>query len=313
MHDMLRVGLAQIAPVWLDRRATLEKMCGRTKEAAAAGCALVCFGEALLPGYPFWVEHTDGARLEAPLQKRLFAHYVSQAVQIPRGDLQPLQDEARRGKVWVALGLIEQPRDRGHSVYCSMVLIDDAGEIRNVHRKLMPTHEERLVWAQGDGAGLQTFDVGDFRLGGLNCWENWMPLARAALQAQGEDLHLALWPGNVRNTADITRFMAREGRSYVLSVSGLLRREDIPAHVPEADLLREALPIVPADGGSCIAGPDGEWLIPPHAHEETLLVADLSHARVREERQSFDPSGHYARADVLGLRLDRRRQSTLLD
>ena len=313
MDHMLRVGLAQIAPVWLDRRATLAKMCGRVAEAATEGCALVCFGEALLPGYPFWVEHTDGARFEAPLQKRLFAHYVDQAVQIPRGDLQPLQDEARRGKIWVALGMIEQPRDRGHSVYCSLVLIDDTGEIRNVHRKLMPTHEERLVWAQGDGAGLRTFDLGDFRLGGLNCWENWMPLARAALQAQGEDLHLAVWPGSVRNTADITRHMAREGRSYVLSVSGLLRREDVPAHVPEAELLREALPAISADGGSCIAGPDGEWVIPPHANEEALLVADLSHARVREERQNFDPSGHYARPDALSLKLDRRRQSILTD
>ena len=313
MHDTLRVGLAQIAPVWLDRRATLDKICGRTTEAAASGCALVCFGEALLPGYPFWVEHTDGARFEAPLQKRLFAHYVNEAVQIPRGDLQPLQDAARRGKIWVALGLIEQPRDRGHSLYCSLVLIDDTGAIRNVHRKLMPTHEERLVWAQGDGAGLQTFDLGPFRLGGLNCWENWMPLARAALQAQGEDLHLALWPGNVRNTADITRHMAREGRSYVLSVSGLLRREDIPDHLPDAELLREALPLVCADGGSCIAGPDGEWVIAPHTQGEALLVAVLSHARVREERQSFDPSGHYARADVLGLRIDRRRQSILDD
>jgi predicted amidohydrolase len=124
---------------------------------------------------------------------------------------------------------------------------------------------------------------------GLNCWENWMPLPRAALQAQGEDLHVALWPGNVRNTEDLTRHIAREGRSFSLAVSGLMRRSDVPDHIPEAALLREALPEMSANGRSCIAGPDGRWIVAPVADVEQLIVAELDLARVREERQNFRP------------------------
>jgi nitrilase len=301
------LALAQIAPVWLDRAATLAKVVDWIGRASADGARLVAFGEAVVPGYPFWIEHTDGARFESPLQKQLFAHYAAEAVDLSRDDLEPVRSAARRGRIWVALGCIERARERGHSLYCSLVLVDDSGEIRNVHRKLMPTHEERLAWAPGDGHGLRCFPLDGFTLGALNCWENWMPLARAALYAQGEDLHLAVWPGSLRNTAEITRHMAREGRSYVASVSGLLRRADIPAHLPHADLLRDALPEVCADGGSCVAGPDGEWMIAPCVGEEQLLVCALDPARVREERQSFDPFGHYSRPDVLELTVNRAR------
>jgi nitrilase len=307
--DQCVVALAQIAPIWLDRAGTIAKMLDYIREAGRCDAALVCFGEALLPGYPFWLEHTDGARFESPLQKRLYAHYLAQSVDIAAGDLQALCIAARSAKVSVMTGVIERDARRGQSVFCSLVLIDAEGVIKNVHRKLMPTYEERLVWAPGDAAGLRTFALGNFQLGGLNCWENWMPLARAALYAQGMDLHVAVWPGNVRNTEEITRFMAREGRSFVLSVGGLMRRQDIPAHLLFAEELRAQLPEECANGGSCIAGPDGQWLIAPSAGEERLLVAEIDHARVREERQNFDPFGHYSRPELLNLQVDRVRRT----
>lgn len=306
--DHCVVAIAQIAPVWLDRAATLAKIVERVAEASRSGARLVTFGEGILPGYPFWIEHTDGAQFESDLQKQLFSHYTDQAVDLSTGVLKPLCDAARQSNIWVMVGCIERDRSRGHSVFASLVTIDDAGEIRNVHRKLMPTYEERLVWSQGDGAGLQTFAFERFRLGGLNCWENWMPLARSALHAQGEDLHVATWPGNAHNTEMITPFIAREARSFVLSASALMRREDIPDSIPHADLLRDRLPAMCANGGSCIAGPNGEWIIAPRIDEEVLLIADLDHARVREERQNFDPFGHYSRPDVLELQVDRSRK-----
>ncbi len=269
------------------------------------------FGEALVPGYPFWVERTDGARFESALQKELYAHYVEQAVSIEGGDLDSVCAAAARHGIAVYLGTMERATNRGgHSLYCSMVYIDAYGRIGSVHRKLMPTYEERLVWAIGDGHGLKTHKLGPFTVGGLNCWENWLPLARSALYGQGEDLHVAIWPGNLRNTEDITRFIAKESRSYVVSVSGLMRREDIGNDIPHADLLREAADDVMADGGSCLAAPTGEWLLEPEIGVESLRVATLDHRLVLEERHSLDVAGHYARPDVTRLVVNRKRQAT---
>ena len=308
-NDTLVIAAAQIAPVWLDRTATVAKVAAWVHKAADAGANLVAFGEALTPGYPFWIEHTDGARFNDAVQKSLHAHYLDQAVQVEVGHLAPVCEAARTRAIEVIVGVIERPSDRGgHSVYASLVHIDATGTVVNVHRKLMPTFEERLSWAPGDGHGLRTHPLGAFTVGALNCWENWMPLARAALYAQGEDLHVAIWPGSVKNTEHITRTMAREGRSYVMSVGGVLTRADIGASVPHAAMLAERLPAVIAEGGSCIAGPDGEWIVPPVAGGERLITATIEHHRVREERQNFDASGHYARPDVLQLVVNRERQ-----
>lgn len=308
---VISVGLAQISPIWLDRDATIEKVVAWIQKAAGDGCSLVIFGEALIPGYPFWIERTDGARFESDLQKTLYAHYLSQAVSIEGGDIELICSAARKNAIAVYIGTAERASNRGgHSAYCSMVYIDQDGVVASVHRKLMPTHEERLVWATGDGNGLRTHKCGAFTVGGLNCWENWLPLARSALYALGEDLHVAIWPGNRRNTDAITRFIARESRSFVVSVSGLMRREDIGPNLPHADVLIEAADDVMANGGSCVAGPDGEWLLPPQNDSESLFVVELDHQRVLEERHSLDVAGHYSRPDVTRLVVNRKRQTT---
>lgn len=307
----LTIALVQIAPIWLQRDATIAKVIDWIGKGAKENCELIIFGEALVPGYPFWVERSDGARFESDLQKSLFAHYVDQGVVIEDGDLDSVCKAAATHKTAVYLGIMERAANRGgHSLYCSMVYIDASGKICSVHRKLMPTHEERLVWAIGDGNGLRTHRLGPFTVGGLNCWENWLPLARAALYAQGEDLHVAIWPGNRRSTEDITRHIARESRSFVASVSGLMRREDIGDELPHADLLREVADDVMADGGSCLASPTGEWLLEPEVNTESLRIAELQHQRVLEERHSLDVAGHYSRPDVTRLIVNRKRQTT---
>jgi nitrilase len=310
---MLRVALAQMAPAWLDRRATIDKVVDRIGKAAASKANLVVFGEALVPGYPFWPELTDGARFGSEVQKDLFAHYAGQAVDIGAGDLAEVQRAAADANIAVYLGTIERSGDRGgFSLYATLVYVAPDGSIGSAHRKLMPTYEERLVWSPGDGHGLRVHRLGDFTVGGLNCWENWMPLPRAALYGQGENLHVAVWPGSERNTVDITRFIACEARSYVVSVSGLLHRDWIPGNLPYAEAIRDAAPEWLANGGSCVAGPDGDWLLEPQVGEEGLWCVDLSLEAVARERQNFDPAGHYSRPDVTRLDVDRRRQKTVL-
>lgn len=312
MENLLHVALAQIAPIWLDKKATLNKIEATLLEAAKEKSELVVFGEALLPGYPFWLSLTEGASWNLKVNKELHAHYARNAVQIESGELDTVCQLAKTYQLAVYLGMIERAKDRGgHSLYCSLVYIDATGQIGSVHRKLQPTYEERLTWASGDGHGLRIHKLKQFTLGGLNCWENWMPLPRAALYGQGENLHVAVWPGSDHNTRDITRFIARESRSYVVSVSSLMGKENFPDTTPHLEKILAKAPKILANGGSCIAGPDGEWIVEPVVQQEGLIYQTLDFDRVYEERQNFDPVGHYSRPDVTRLTVNRERQSTI--
>ncbi|SHJ61552.1 carbon-nitrogen hydrolase family protein [Aquimarina spongiae] len=311
-NQLLKVALAQIAPVWLNKEGTLQKIENSMREAAAQKAELIIFGEALLPGYPFWVSLTDGAQFDSAVQKEIHAHYAQNAVVIEQGDLDTVCTIAKEHNLAVYLGIIERPLDRGgHSLYASLVYINQQGEIKSVHRKLQPTYEERLTWAPGDGNGLRVHPLKAFTVGGLNCWENWMPLPRTALYGQGENLHIAVWPGSDYNTKDITRFIARESRSYVISVSSLMRKDDFPKNTPHLNEILKNAPEILGNGGSCIAGPDGEWAMEPVLHTEGLLIETLDFNRVLQERQNFDPVGHYSRPDVTQLSVNRERQSTV--
>ncbi len=309
MQDTLNIAVAQLAPIWLNKKLTLQKIEIAINEAISQKAQLVCFGETLLPGYPFWLELTDGARFNSARQKEIFAHYLKEAVSITEGDLNAICALAKKGRIAVYLGCAERANDRAnHSVYCSLVYINQEGQIQSVHRKLMPTYEERLVWSIGDGNGLKVHPLEAFTVGGLNCWENWMPLARTSLYAQGENLHVAVWPGSERNTIDLTRHIALENRMYVLSVSGLMRKTDISTDIPHHELIRENAPALLSNGGSCIAAPDGSWVIAPIIDKEIVITATIDLNEVRKERQNFDPSGHYSRPDVFELTVNRQRQ-----
>lgn len=310
--NTLKIAMAQIAPIWLNKHATLDKIKNAVEEAASKKCELIVFGEALLPGYPFWLALTGGAEWNTDLNKSLHAHYVRNSICIEEGDLDAICELAKINHMAVYLGIIERPLNRGgHSIYASLVYINELGQIKSVHRKLQPTYDERLTWAPGDGHGLKVHALKAFSLGGLNCWENWMPLPRAALYGQGENLHIAVWPGSDHNTKDITRFIARESRSFVVSVSALMRKSDFPENTPYLSEILKSAPECLANGGSCIAGPDGEWIVEPVINKEGLIIQTIDVNKVIEERQNFDPVGHYSRPDVTKLIVNTERQSTI--
>lgn len=310
--NKLKVALAQISPVWLNKVATIQKIEQSISEAANQNCELIVFGEALLPGYPFWISLTNGAEWNSQIQKEIHAHYIRNAIQPEAGELDGICKLAKANRIAVYLGMIERAQNRGgHSLYCSLVYINPGGEIKSVHRKLQPTYDERLTWSPGDGNGLQVHSLKQFTVGGLNCWENWMPLSRTALYGLGEDLHIAVWPGSDRNTKDITRFIALESRSFVISVSGLMKKEDFPMDTPHLEKILEKAPAMLTNGGSCIAGPDGNWIVEPVIDKEGLIIETLDFNRVLEERQNYDPSGHYSRPDVTKLIVNRERQSII--
>lgn len=310
--NKLQVALAQISPVWLNKNKTLDKVKTAMLEAYKEKAQLIVFGEGLLPGYPFWLALTNGAQWDLKINKVLHAHYAQNSINIENGDLDEVCALASQYKMAVYIGIIERASNRGgHSLYCSLVFINDQGVICSVHRKLQPTYDERLTWAPGDGNGLQVHSYKGFTLGGLNCWENWMPLPRAALYGMGENVHCAVWPGSEHNTKDITRFIARESRSYVISVSALMTKNDFPKDTPYFEELLDAAPDNLANGGSCVANPDGSWLIEPIVNSEGVFCTEIYLNRIYEERQNFDPSGHYSRPDVTQLHLNRERQSTL--
>jgi nitrilase len=306
--DSLRVAAAQARPMWLDATGTTKKVLAWLQDAAARQVELVVFPETLLSGYPFWVEITDGARFDDPVQKRAYAAYLNAAVVIDGPEIAQIVEAARDLGIFVYLGTAERGAGPASgTVFSTLVAIDPRLGVVSTHRKLVPTFEERLVWGFGDGNGLRTHQVGATRVGGLNCWENWMPQARHAMYACGEDLHVSVWPGNPVNTTDAVRFIALEGRVWSLAACGLLSLSDVPVDFPLRDMLEELGVSEIRRGGSAIAAPDGTWVCAPVADEERLIVADIDLAAVRAARHTLDPTGHYSRPDVFSVTIDRAR------
>ena len=305
----MRIAAAQLRPAWLDKAVTTKRTLAALEDAARQDVDLVAFPETWLAGYPFWLDRTDGARFDHALQKAAYGWYLDAAVEADGPEVRSVVEAVRDLGVFTYLGIAERGSgDARGTVFATLLAVDPRAGVVSSHRKLVPTYEERLVWGPGDGFGLRVHTVGDLRVGGLNCWENWMPQARHALYAGGEDLHVSVWPGSARLTQDITRFIAKEGRVWSLAAGGLLQLDDVPSDFPFRDLLAEQGETVFETGGSAVAAPDGSWLVPPVEHAEGLVVADIDAAAVRRERQNFDPTGHYSRPDVFSVSIDRRRR-----
>ncbi len=295
MEQPVRVACIQAEPVVFDRAATIEKLAGLAAEAAAGGARLALFPEAFIPVYPSnrWVRFL-AAGADA---KAVFGRLARESIQIPSADSDRLGAIAREHGLWLAVGANELD---GGTIYNSLLVYSPAGELALRHRKLMPTNHERLVWGLGDGDGLEalTTDIG--RVGGLICWENFMPLARFALYESGVQIYLAPTADDSEEWHESMRHIARESRAFVLSCCVFQRASTYPDDVELADGDE-----LVGRGGSAILGPDGSYLAGPLWDEEGVLYAELDPMRLYEERQRFDPAGHYHRPDLFRLEVGR--------
>jgi nitrilase len=308
----VQVAIVQHPPAYHDRDGCIARAAELVSQAAADGAQLVVFPEAWLPGFPLWV--FGSAAWEDGAAKRAYADLAANAIEIPSAAFDVLRAVARDNQVTLVMGATERDTSfSGGTLYNSMITIGPDGDLIGVHRKLMPTHAGRLVWGMGDGSHLVVHETAVGRLGGLICWEHWMPLSRHVMHSQGEQIHIALWPEAPEMHQIASRHYAFEGRCFVVCAATYMTIDDIPADFELRDsLLRGApadvvsAPGVLLPGGSGLIGPDGQWISGPVSMKADIIHGTLDLNRILEEQFAMDSAGHYNRPDVFDLRVQSR-------
>ena len=299
--EPIKVACVQAEPVVLDREATLDKLAEVAGDAVREGARLLVFPEAFIPAYPSSAWAKAFAGWADPRAKAAFALLARESVAVPGPAADRLGEIAREHGVWLVTGVTELDPARPGTLYNTLLYFSPDGTLAQRHRKLVPTNHERLVWGPGDGGGLRAFETGLGRMGGLICWENYMPLARFALYESGVEIYIASTADDGDAWQATLVHIARESRAFVVAPSHFQTSAAYPADFPLRDELAD-LEII-GRGGSAIVGPDGAYLAGPVFDAEEILVADLDPARLLEERQRFDPAGHYHRPDVFRLKV----------
>lgn len=311
-----RIAIIQQPPVYLNLGASVERACAAIHAASQRGADVIVFPETWLPGYPVWLDAAPGAALwdHAPA-RALFRHMLESSPAIDDAAIVALRSAAVEAGSYLVMGLQER---EGGTLYNSMLFIDPAKGEFSVHRKLVPTYTERLVWGRGDGSMLEVMPTPFGALGGLICWEHWMPLARAAMHARGEALHVAQWPWAKELHQVASRHYAFEGSCFVIAAGTVVGRDEIidgarSGGCPAAalDLLEQMPPGEHAfmlRGGSAVIGPDGQYVVGPVYDEAGTIYVDIDPGVAAEARLALDTDGHYARPDVFTLSVDTRRR-----
>jgi len=299
VREPVTVACVQAEPAILDRSGTLAKLATLTAEAAGNGARLVVFPEAFIPAYPssVWAKALAGWSEDGAVEA--YALFAREAVEVPGEAEERLGEIAREHEVWLVTGVTERDPARPGTLYNSLLYHAPDGSLALSHRKLVPTNHERLVWGPGDGSGLTTVETPFGRVGGLICWENYMPLARFALYEAGVEIYIASTADDGDAWQSTLVHIARESRAFVIAPSHFQRAASYPDDFPLKRLL-DGQDVI-GHGGSAILGPDGSYLAGPLYDEEGILYAELEPARLDEQRQRFDPVGHYHRPDVLKL------------
>ena len=299
MRERVTAACVQVEPAIFDRAGTIDRVAERTAEAAQAGATLVVFPETFIPAYPSsaWAKALAG--WAEPGAKEAFALLHRESLEVPGPDADRLASIAQEHGVWLVVGVNEIDRDRPGTLYNALLYWSPDGELALHHRKLVPTNHERLVWGPGDGRGLRALETPLGRIGGLICWENYMPLARFSLYESGVEIYIASTADDGDAWQATLQHIALESRAFVVAPSHFQRAGSYPDDFPLRSLLegRDLL----GRGGSAILAPDGSYLAGPLYGEEGILYAELDPDILLQARQRFDPAGHYHRPDVLRL------------
>ncbi len=311
MSDRLpqvKAAVVQAAPVPFDREATIQKACSLIAEAASQGAKLIVLPEAFVPAYPRGLSFGAVVGSRSDEGRRLWQRYWENAVDVPGPDTDTLGEAAREAGVYLAIGVVERDSQfsRG-TLYCTLLYFGPDGQLLGKHRKLKPTGSERLIWGEGDGSTLTVIDTDFGKLGGLICWENYMPLARMAMYSKGVDIYLAP-TADARDTWQATlQHIACEGRCFILGCNQFFTKDMYPNDLAAGDELANQ-PEVMCRGGSAIISPLGEVLAGPLYDKEGTLFADLDLGDIPRARFDLDPAGHYARPDVFRLIINEHPQ-----
>lgn len=302
---LIRVAAIQSSPVYNDLPASLEKTRDLIGSAANKGAKLVAFPETWLPGYPSWLDCCrDIGVWDHEPAKKLYSRIMQNSVTVSGPVTDAISEMAREHEIIIVIGAqesVDSGLGRG-TLYNSLLTFGSNGAILACHRKVMPTFTERLIWGQGDGRSLQATDTGGFRLGGLICWEHWMPLTRQVMHESGEDIHVAAWPWVKEMNLVASRHYAFEGRCFVIACGALMRVGDLPAELEVVETISKDPDALLLRGGSAIIAPDGALVAGPVYDREEILVADLDLSRIREESMALDVTGHYSRPDIFDFK-----------
>ncbi|RMH64722.1 MAG: carbon-nitrogen hydrolase family protein [Calditrichaeota bacterium] len=295
-HNAVKVATVQAAPVFLNKKQTVEKVCDLISEAAQNGAQLAVFPEVFISGYPDWVWLVPNSK--GAILNDLYAALLDNAVAIPDDTTQILCRAARSAGINVVIGVHERNTEASNaSLYNTLVYIDSNGNLLGKHRKLIPTGGERMIWAGGDGSTFDAHDTSIGKLGGLICWENYMPLARQAMYNQGVQIYVAPTWDSGASWLDAMRYIAREGGMFVINCCTAMRVDNIPDGWEFKQLYPEGREWI-NQGNSCIIDPKGNYLAGPARAEETILYAELDFKLIQDAKRMFDVAGHYARPDV---------------